>query len=425
MRDCAAMLVRFSVENYLCFGPRTVLDLCQPSIGGGSGGAPARIALVHGAPASGKSALLRAFGLLRTLTLAGPRPPLPLLPNRFYGDRPSRFELEVQLQAARFHYVLSLTPSQILDESLHITSRPEGSSGEPTTRLVFERKSAAPGRPPVIELGDVAGQDAGRLRLVAQSTRPEQPILHEGLRRGLPLFVPLGVWLRDRLQLLLPEAKLVGLAARGARDPGFLDFLSDYLAVARLGIRRLGVERQPLPAGYFQSPEEQEEVTAELTRFADSFAETPEGELIAQPASDGPFVDIERVRLTQTVLGPDGAEAELSAEELPQTARRLLHLSPLFYAAATAPTPPPCAIIDDLGHSLTPSLLRSLLSRFACDADLPEERQLIGFLPSAEGGGPDLARQLIVDLRAEAGAVATQLWALGRSSAGSQLTVVV
>ncbi len=417
------MLIRFSVENYLCFGPKLVLDLSQPLTASAGVEQPARIALITGSPGAGKSALLRAVGLLRTLTLAGPRPPLPLLPNRFYGAGPSRLELVVQLQAARFRYAISLTPTEILDESLYLEPLPSETATSP--RMIFERRSSAPGRPPVIELGEVAGQDAPRLRLVAQSTRPEQPLLHEGLRRGLPLFVPLGMWLRDRLQLLLPEAKLVGLAARGARDAGFLDFLSEYLAVAQLGIRRLQVERQPLPAGYFQSPEEQEEVTAELTRFADSFAETPEGELIAQPAPDGPFVDIERVRLMQTVLGPQGAQAELSADELPGTARRLLHLSPLFYTATTSPTPPPCALIDDLQQGLTPSLLRSLLSRFASDADLPPERQLIGFLPAAEPGSFDLAGQLITALRALAPTVSTQLWALGRSSAGSQLTVVV
>lgn len=419
------MLIRFAVENYLCFGPEVVLDLSQPSPGDGPTGAPARIALITGAPGAGKSALLRALGLLRTLTLAGPRPPLPLLPNRFYGDRPTRLTLDVQIEAARFRYVLGLTPNQILDESLHIIPRVPGPETTASPRMIFERRSSAPGRPPVIELGEVAGQDAGRLRLVAQSTRPEQPILHEGLRRGLPLFVPLGMWLRDRLQLLLPEAKLVGLAARGARDPGFLEFLSEYLAVAQLGIRRLGVARQPLPSGYFQSPEEQEEVTAELTRFADSFAETPEGELIAQPAGDGPFVDIEQVKLTQTVQGPAGAQAELPADELPGTARRMLHLSPLFYANPTAPTPPPCALVDDLAQNLTPSLLRSLLGRFASDADLPGERQLIGFLPGAEPEGADLARQLISTLRAQDGTLKAQLWSLTRSSAGSQLTVVV
>lgn len=419
------MLIRFSVENYLCFGSPVVLDLEGDRGSAATTSQPTRIALITGAPGAGKSALLRALGLLRTLTLAGPRSPLPILPNRFYGDRPTRLELVVALDAARFHYALSLTPSEILDESLHLEARHPASADQAQRRMIFERHRSGPGRPPVIELGEGLEGDAGRLRLVAQSTRPEQPILHEGLRRGLPLFVPLGIWLRDRLQLLLPEAKLVGLAARGARDPGFLEFLSEYLAVARLGIRRVGIERQPLPSGYFQSAEEQEQVTAELTRFADSFAETAEGELIALPASDGPFVDIERVRLTQTVLGPSGAEAELPGDELPQTARRLLHLSPLFYPAPSAPTPAPCALIDDLGHSLTPSLLRALLTRFASDADLPPDRQLIGFLPAAEDGSRDLARQLTSELQAVAPTMRTQLLALGRSSAGSQLTVAV
>ena len=109
----------------------------------------------------------------------------------------------------------------------------------------------------------------------------------------------------------------------------------------------------------------------------------------------------------------------------------------------TADRPPPAAPVAPLlprakrphtaalradrrpGGSLTPSLLRALLTRFASDADLPPDRQLIGFLPAAEAGSPDLARQLTSELQALAPTMRTQLLALGRSSAGSQLTVAV
>ena len=252
MRDCAAMLIRFSVENYLCFGSPVVLDLEGDR---GVQRRPRSPAHRSDHRRTGEPASRRCCAPLAccTLTLAGPRRPADPA-NRFYGDRPTRLELVVELDAARFHYALSLTPSEILDEACIWKRATRAPTGEAQRRMIFERHRSGPGRPPVIELGEGLEGDAGRLRLVAQSTRPEQPILHEGLRRGLPLFVPLGIWLRDRLQLLLPEAKLVGLAARGARDPGFLEFLSEYLAVARLGIRRVGIERQPLPRVTSKAP---------------------------------------------------------------------------------------------------------------------------------------------------------------------------
>ena len=428
------MLLRFSVENHLCFGPPVRLDLCpkvaktatengdiQPPDPIG----PPRIVLISGPASSGKSALLRSMGLLRNLVLAGPRAPLAVLPQRFYPPGPTRLAIDVQIEAAVFSYALVLSPQQILEETLRIT--PVQSDRPVETRILFSRRAGEPGRPPIVEAIDLPASEQGRLRLLAQSTRAEQPLVNEGLRRGLPLFVPFGVWLRDHLQLLLPEAKFVGLAARAARDPALLDFLGDYLSIADLGIRSLSVVREPVPSGYFQSQEELDEVTTELTRFPDSFAETPEGELIAQPAKNGPFVDIERVRLLHTLAGPDGRTAELAIDELPETGRRLLHLSPLFYATGSDGPPAPCALIDDLGHSLSPRLLSALLSRFALDADLPAGRQLIGFVKDAPEGeeGSGLGRSLLATLRRQAPQGTAQHWVLNRTSAGSQLTVVV
>lgn len=420
------MLRSFSVANYLCFGPPVTLDLCASRDSASTDELP-RVVLIAGPAAAGKSALLRALGLLRNLTLAGPRSPLPVHAHRFVPPGPTRLAIEVQIESAIWTYELSLNSQQIVEETLQVRSALSGRPSE--TRVLFTRRPGDPGRPPIVDPGDLSAGDANRLRLLSQGTRAEQPLVHEGLRRGLPLFVPFGMWLRDRLQLLLPEAKFVGLAARAARDPAFLGFLGDYLSVADLGISRLSVQREPVPSSYFQSPEEREEVTAELTRFPDSFAETPEGELIAQPASDGPFVDIDRVRLVQTIRGPDAAQAELAIDELPETARRLLHLAPLFYCEGDQGPPPPCALIDDVGHSLHPRQLASLLQRFALDADLPAGRQLIGLLQ--DGSPSDLvpsceqAQAVLASLRAHAPQAAAQLWALRRTSAGSQLCVVI
>lgn len=428
------MLRCFSVENFLCFGPPVTLDL-RPAVDSAqpTPAEPPRIVLISGPAAAGKSALLRAMGLLRNLTLAGPRAPLAAPPHRFRAPGPTRLAIEVQIEAAIWEYELALTPQQIVHESLRVRpaamaamSGMPGTDAAPEWRLLFTRRPGDPGRPPSVEPGELPAADANRLRLLSQSTRAEQPLLNEGLRRGQPLFVPLGRWLRDHLQLLLPEAKFVGLAARAARDPALLAFLADYLSVADLGIAGLSVQHEPVPAGYFQNQEELDEVTAELTRFADSFAETPEGELIAQPTVHG-SVDIERVRLAQTVAGPDGQRAELAIDELPSTARRLLHLAPLFYGEGDEGPPPPCAWIDDLGGGLGEGLVSALLARFALDADLRPGRQIIGLVQDAPAGAGDsgLGRRLLAQLKAHAPQVGAQLWALGRTSAGSQLTVVI
>ena len=413
------MLIRFSVANHQCFAAPVTIDLSHPD----APSTPCRLALIAGAGATGKSALMRSLGLLRSLTLAGPRAPLPIAAYPFSDLGPTQLRITVRQDGLDWHYELDVTPQQIVAERL--ATCPAGSEGAP--RVLFSRTQSAPGRPPVIDLGsgDISASDQGRLRLVAQSTRPEQPFLHEALRRGAPLFLPLGIWLRDRLQLLLPEAKLVGLAARAARDPAFLAFLRSFLADAELGIADLRIHREPVPESYFQSREEQQDVIAALTQFSDSFADTPEGEMIADRIGGGPVVDIDRVRLLHSIAGPHGTLAELAADDLSGSACRLLHMAPIFYAAPPGSTaaPTPIACIDDFSHCLHPALQSALLTRFVRDRTLPADRQLIAFLSDS-----DLAGRLVRQAQAVQPPDDTQpvqLATLARSPAGNQLTVVV
>src|SRR5262249_51212400 len=144
-----------------------------------------------------------------------------------------------------------------------------------------------------LELGDFSADEKRQLDLVAYGTRPEQLFLNEGLRRGVAGFAPIGAWLRERLQLILPGPKLVGLASRAARGPPFLAFLGELLAESDTGLAQVDVRREAVGPEAFENEAEERELLAALTRFPDAFAETPDGELYAEKS--GNLADLFRV----------------------------------------------------------------------------------------------------------------------------------
>lgn len=382
------MLVRFELADYLCFGEPAELSLRQRDPGPGGvelpdrGSVHDRVLLV-GPGGGGKSALLRGLGYLRGLVLGGvPKGPPPRSPNKRLrdhdarGDRgdsgPTRLSLTVFQDAALWRYSIEVGPALIERERLDCT----GTDGR--ERLVFERTRQGGVLPaPAIRIGEGGAQERAHLELVAFGTRPEQPFLAEALLRGSRTVQPLGTWLRERLQLLRPEAKTVGLAARCAREPAFARFVAELLHHAGFGVRAITATRRSLPHDYFETEEEQREVLAALTGYADGFVQTQEGEIIAE--RDGNFVELYLIGLrflldTGHAGEGDGHEAALAISELSDGALRLLHLAQVLYGKPPPGHPPLPQVffIDELDRSLHPELCRALVRRFAATSELSD-----------------------------------------------------
>lgn len=367
------MLISLTLENLLSFSEPFTLDLRAPRdpdpdaaqcpIPDGDGdGAVRRTALVVGRNGTGKSNLLRAMVLVRNLLLASVRPgkslPLPLflLGSEFRPE--ARIELSVLQAGEVWTYQLAATRERVLSEQL--TAR-----GPAGTRMLFSRRATTAGKA-AIELGEVSPADRQRLELVATYTRPEQPMLGESLRQGgVPALLPLGTWLRDRLQIVRSEARIAGLAARMSREPQFAAFVSELVAEADLGVTAVATRRVPVDHDFFKDEAEEREVLTALTGYADGFVQTAEGEIIAERDPEVPTVlDLFRVSLVFEQRTASGRSLELSLGDAPDGLLRLLHLAPAFYAGS-AELPPQVFLIDELDRSLHPALTRRLLDRFA------------------------------------------------------------
>lgn len=363
------MLIRFALENFMALAGRAQLEMRLPAGADATGLSSVALpdgtmalgrALLVGDNGAGKTAVLKGLGLLRTLVLAGTRPgqPVPLQPCRHLPvEQPTTFELQVLHAGALWTYSLTIGRELVESESLHLGTAAQG------TVEVFTRVRPSPLIPSTsIKLGAAAAGERERLQLVASATRAEQPFLAEALRRGAAVVAPLGVWLRERLQLVRAEAKVVGIAARCAREPAFARFLSELLAAAGTGISEVSTTHARVDPDYFETEQEKQQVVAALTGYADGFVQTDDGEIIAE--RDGRFVDLYQVRLCVIERGPGGRLADVPLAELSDGVLRLLHLAPVLYPGAAA-AGPPSFFIDELDRSLHPRVARELLSRFA------------------------------------------------------------
>lgn len=370
------MLVRFTVENFLCFSQPVSLE--PPPSSGEL--APAN-ALLVGENGTGKSSLQKALACLRNLVLGGTRPgqPLPVTPSLHAAPAsPTRFELAIHHEGALWTYGLAATTERIQSEWL--THQPMGS---PSAQPVFTREQVAGAA--AVEFGELLAEERPRREHLAYGTRPEQLFLNEALRRNVRPLLPMGTWLRDRLQLILPEPKIVGLASRAAREPDFLAFLNELLRDSHTGLDAVEVERSQLEPETFESEEEQRELLSALTSFPDAFAETQDGELIAEPVegTNRRMFDLFQLRLMCRPTGTGtGTGKLLPASELSDGTRRLLHLATVLYQSPERPAGrAPSFFVDDLGRSLHPRLLERLVRRFvdgnAAILPEPEQAQLI------------------------------------------------
>jgi hypothetical protein len=365
------MLIRFAVENFLPVSAEARLDLrCAATVPGAlalpDGTHALGRALLIGGNATGKTALLKALGQLRSLVLAGTRPgqPLQLSPCRFLpAEQPTRFAITLLHDGALWTYELAATRELIESESLHRTVAAAPGEAQGHREVYFTRRQKSPLIPATtIQLGAAAAGERERLQLWAQATRGEQPFLCEALRRGSQLLLPPGLWLRERMQLVRAEAKIVGLAARCAREPAFARFVAELLQDAGAAVSEVGTTRARVDPDYFETPEEKQEVVAALTGYADGFVQTSDGEIIAE--QDGRLVDLYMVRLRIRERGPAGGLVDVPVGELSDGLLRLLHLAPLLYGPGGSAAPP-VYFIDEVDRSLHPRVVRRLLDRFA------------------------------------------------------------
>jgi hypothetical protein len=143
------MLIEFSVENFRSFRERQTFSMVaaprlrkrncvfRPDVLGERMPELLKVAAIYGPNASGKSNLIQALALLKTLIASSvsDKRPLPVKPFRFdtnLADKPTRIEVNFIASKCRYQFEVALTETRIVEERL--ISYPRGKE-----TLLYER----------------------------------------------------------------------------------------------------------------------------------------------------------------------------------------------------------------------------------------------------------------------------------------------
>jgi len=136
------MLIEFSISNYKSFREKQTFSMVaapkllkrdnvfKPDVKGEKLPNLLKIAAIYGPNASGKSNLIKAFGVIKHIADRQPSAnytPLPVFPFRFDGEllnQPTRIELHFIYEEQRYEFDLALTQERIIEERL--VSFPKG-----------------------------------------------------------------------------------------------------------------------------------------------------------------------------------------------------------------------------------------------------------------------------------------------------------
>lgn len=330
------MLLQFTVENVLSFRDETVLSLLAASdVEHAAGqvievpGLPRpvlRVVALYGANASGKSNLVKAMAMARTLVLDGTRPGraiavVPFKLNPEARSKPCRFELELWGDGFRWSYGFACTAERVVAEWLYR----DAGDGE---QNVFERTLDDEERLSVV-IGGALALDEERLRFwgfVAEGTRDNQLFLAEARERNVKeLEAPLQL-LSDAFVVVAAGEELKDLVERLDQQTELLAFASDMLRKSGTGVSEVAVARGAT-------------VTAD-----DALGSTRKRRLVFVHRSSDP---------AEIVLMEESEESDGT--------RRLVGLSPPIFSLLQSPT---AVVIDELDRSLHTLLSRNLVEHF-------------------------------------------------------------
>jgi AAA15 family ATPase/GTPase len=143
------MLIEFSLSNYRSFRERQTFSMVaasrlhkkentfKPIVKGEKLPALLKLVAIYGPNASGKSNLIKALGVIKTIAHRSPnaQSDLPVMPFRFdplLATKPSRFEIHFIKDALRYQFDLAVTKERIVEERL--TAFPNGKAS-----VLYER----------------------------------------------------------------------------------------------------------------------------------------------------------------------------------------------------------------------------------------------------------------------------------------------
>ncbi|MEM6263492.1 MAG: ATP-binding protein [Bacteroidota bacterium] len=374
------MLIRFVVSNFLSFNEETEFNMLTGNVRTLTSHVSEvnnlkvlRSAAIYGANGAGKSNLVKALVVLHDIVVGGDWEyeeawkPFKLNPQN--QEKPASFEVEFAYEGNVYHYGISGLKTTISEEWLYKVHDQDHST------CVFDRKTQQ-GKTAITFQEKYLSTPEGKVRrkLYADELLQDNASLLKLMAAGKEVFPEVKQaydWFRDKLYLLFPQSKPLGLAEKLTISDEFKEFINDVIHSLDTGIHALEVETQSLED--FFGTNEQEEVAkikAELEATGSmAFLRSLDGkeELVFMEENGGYFVK----QLLTKHLTENGEEVTFNVQEESDGTVRLLELLPAIFQAIQEGH---VIIIDEIGRSIHPWLLKSLLRKFSAE---PANGQLI------------------------------------------------
>ena len=315
---------------------------------------------IYGAKGSGKSNFVEALQYLQDIVLnennrLKHRPTYFRLAKSTMSS-PSKFEIEFKINSNYYSYGLSLFGSEILEEWLYSIAPNTG-----TEKLLFSRKKNEQDE---IEL-DVAkkyrktNKEEILIQLYAEEVLTHStPFIH--LVRNNDKYPELGEayeWFFYKLRIVYPNSKIDSLNARFIENNRFRNFVNNIIPKLSTGISETKVQEYSLEEFFGKDKAIQERIKIDLSdEKKDIVIRNDRDEIFVSKKEDGEIV------VTRIVTGHRGEGDTMYGfylEEESDGTRRLFDLLPTIEMLTNEDV---VCVIDEIGRSLHPSLLKELLS---------------------------------------------------------------
>lgn len=375
------MLLRFTAENYKNFAEEVSLSMVASSderhpshvlrSKKGSALGIVRAAGVYGANAHGKTKLVEAISLLRTLVIEGVDADEQLMAMSFSLNpekqlSPTRLVAEFQITDAIYEYGVVVSPSMVHEEWLferkgarskrifeRITNKE--SDGTFVSNATFGELllSEAKSKPKI-----KSGSDF--LNFIVAGMRQNQTLIRELSTRNIDSLSHVVDWFGDSLIIVGADSHYTSLPTRAQTDQKFIDFLSEFIRDADTGISRLLVVETPFDISSIPSDSGRRE---EIQRGLEN------GEVYRTSGRDGSFSTIKKnsdgnivsVEISAEHRSSDGRAVAFELEDESSGTIRLLHLGPML---ADLKETKKTYVVDELDRKLHPLLAYKFIESF-------------------------------------------------------------
>ena len=331
-------------------------------------------AAIYGPNAAGKTTLLEALSLIKSLVVDGTQvnqtiPVVPFLLDPKTKNEPTKFALEMLIAGKVFRYELLLSKSAVEKEQLSILRSRGG-------RMVFKRERD--------DFGFGKEYDNDRHRLIAENTRNNQLFLHNAVSQNAMDFFPVYNWFASSLVIVGVDAQYEQYSQMLLRSD-FKEFINEKLRRYQTGIEEIVLDEVPLES--IPVPQDlvknfllsaPADATANLQiRINKGNTNSPEIFIIQREPGKDPAAS--KVRLRHR--SKDGSLVRFELENESKGTQRLIELLPLFFDMAQEAVDglddSKVYLVDELDRSFHSALSEDLIREYLKNCSSLSHHQLI------------------------------------------------